>query len=206
MALATCRTAPTLTTAFSLKRAPALQRLRSFSEIPHLGDRQVVLQKSEFECPPLRTTIWSVQFHLHFKRWKNSIFIPTMLTKDQANIVSDALLASQREQHVESMNRRARGVSWFYQVNGLRTLQPYEQDQLFSAAGRFVAKKVSLWAALASFWLAVATVWYWGTPSTPIYTWVALFTYWFGTSLIRLIFLRRELSKLIDSRHSPVQR
>lgn len=129
-----------------------------------------------------------------------------MLTKDQANTMSDALLAPKREQLVESRNRRVRRVAWLYQVHGLRALQPDEQAQLFSAAEKAVASSVAFWMALASFWLAVAAVWYWGTPATPTYTLAAGLAALFGASLVRLPFLRTKLRKLIDTLHTAIQR
>jgi hypothetical protein len=122
-----------------------------------------------------------------------------MLTKVQAAAIAEDRLCRQREQHLEARNKRARRISWWYQVPGLRILQPHEQESLFSTANLVVVKKSVFWAAYVMVLLSLAAVWQWAIPHTPAYTFPILAAVPLIFGLVMFPFVRSELRKLVQS-------
>lgn len=129
-----------------------------------------------------------------------------MLTREQANVIADAALAQQRKELLEIRNRRARRVSWFYQVAGLASLEPYEQAEMLTSAEQRAAKSVPYWCA-AIVWLSVlALTWYWLFPHPALSVLVGAVGI-LGTQWVRFPFVRTQLVKLVtaesDERSGP---
>lgn len=121
-----------------------------------------------------------------------------MLTKEQANLIADETMARQRKISEERKYRRLR-IAYWYQVAGLRSLEPEKQFELFRYAKRLVIKDIYCWILLTLFFSCIGYWFYLGFPQSMKFAFGAVICAYLGSTLIRLPFLRWYLTKLVQA-------
>lgn len=122
-----------------------------------------------------------------------------MLTKEQANLIACETMAQQRKAADEIKRRGGRRVAYWYQVTGFRSLELEKQLELFGQAQRSVIKNVYCWMLLILFFSCIGYGFYLGFPQSMKFVVVAVVFAYFGSTLIRLPFLRWYLAKLVKA-------
>lgn len=121
-----------------------------------------------------------------------------MLTKDQANLIASETMAQQRK-IAEEKKHRWRHIAHWYQVAGLRSFESEKQLELFMQAQRLVVKDIYCWMLLILFFSCIGYGFYLKFPQSMNFVVVAVVFAYFGSTLIRLPFLRWYLAKLVKA-------
>jgi Flp pilus assembly protein TadB len=124
-----------------------------------------------------------------------------MLTKDQAEVISNDLLSQKHARQSEVKNARAARVPWFYRSASLLELEPWQQADLVSEATKLVGRH---WAAtatsLAWFCLVALAWWAFGAVAAGWAFAVLILALVVPITSIRTWFVRRELASLLQRR------
>jgi hypothetical protein len=128
-----------------------------------------------------------------------------MITKDQANSITDQLLDQQRAEALRAKNAAASRIPFFYQCPELQLLEPWQRAEVIREARRSLCGNWGISACMIAWGLAFVASWYLlvpaATQSTFILWWLAMLV--FPQFVLRVSLVRLHVKYLARLRQFP---
>lgn len=122
-----------------------------------------------------------------------------MLTRDQATRIADSIVSVERQRSADIQNAKARRVPIWLQSPHLSLLEPRHQDALVRQAERLLRASVGYWLCLLAWFSCIALCWYFGRIAGPLLFPAFALVPILGVLIIRALFVRRELARLLST-------